>query len=81
MGREAGRRISSRVIDELRLLARALPDSPLGWEARDELAPGMRRALRPPYAVYYRVGTETIEIIRVLHGSRDLEAVFRATRT
>lgn len=28
------------------------------------------------YQIYYTVGKETIEIVRVLHGSRDLQDIF-----
>jgi toxin ParE1/3/4 len=45
--------------------------------ARDEVAPGLRSILRHPYVIFYRVTKDSIEIARVLHGRRNLAAVFK----
>jgi len=29
-----------------------------------------------PYVIFYRVGESSIDIVRVLHGRRDLDAIF-----
>lgn len=44
---------------------------------RDELAKGLRSFPVGRYIIFYRPISEGIEVIRVLHGSRDLETVFR----
>jgi plasmid stabilization system protein ParE len=36
----------------------------------------MRSVLAFPYVVFYRVGNDAIEIIRVLHGRRDIASIF-----
>ena len=54
---------------------RALADSPLIGRTRDELAEGLRSlpVLRyPTYVVFYRPTTAGIDVIRVLHGAREL---------
>jgi toxin ParE1/3/4 len=45
---------------------------------RDELIPGMRSVLAPPYVVFYRVAGLNIEVVRVLHQRRDIDAIFAA---
>jgi len=49
---------------------------PLSGRARDELMPGIRSVLVHPYAVFYRVRSASVEVARVLHQRRDLDAVF-----
>ena len=43
---------------------------------RGELAPELRSSLVKPYVLYYRPLDDGIEIIRVIHGSRDLSGLF-----
>jgi len=43
---------------------------------RDELQPGMRSFPVDKYLIFYRSIPEGIEVIRVLHGSRDIESIF-----
>jgi toxin ParE1/3/4 len=41
--------------------------------------PELRSVLVLPYVVFYRVTELSVEIVRVLHGRRDLDAIFEAT--
>jgi toxin ParE1/3/4 len=44
---------------------------------RDELRPGLRSAPYKPYIVFFSYhDDEAVEIVRVLHGARDLTEVF-----
>lgn len=43
---------------------------------RRELAPGIRSFPVDRYVLYYRVNEYGIELVRVLHGSRDVNLVF-----
>ena len=43
---------------------------------RPDLAPGLRSFPVDRYVLYYRASTNGIELVRVLHGSRDIEHVF-----
>jgi toxin ParE1/3/4 len=36
------------------------------------LAPGLRRTMWRRYLIYYRVRGQSVELVRVLHGSRDI---------
>jgi toxin ParE1/3/4 len=42
----------------------------------DELRPGLQRFPVGTHVIFYRLRTKHIEIVRVLHGARDIEAVF-----
>ena len=44
--------------------------------SRDELAPGLKSFPVDRYVLFYRIIPEGIEVIRVLHGSRDVEPIF-----
>jgi toxin ParE1/3/4 len=43
---------------------------------RQELAPSLRSFPVGKYVIYYRSIEEGIQIIRVLHGARDIDEVF-----
>ena len=43
---------------------------------RDELAQGIQSFPLGRYIIFYRVVTGAIEIVRVLHGARDIENIF-----
>ena len=45
--------------------------------SRSELLPGLRSFTFSGYIIFYRLIAEGIEIVRVIKGSRDVEALFR----
>lgn len=56
-----------------------LSESPLIGKARDELVPGVRSFPVGNYVLFYQLienGEDGIEIIRVLHGARDIDSLF-----
>ncbi len=44
---------------------------------RDELAEGLRSFSVGRYVMFYRAIPEGVEIVRVLHGARDLGPIFQ----
>ena len=52
---------------------------PLRGRPRDELLPGLRSILSHTHVVFYRAARDHIEIVRVLHGRRDIESISSAT--
>jgi toxin ParE1/3/4 len=46
--------------------------------ARDQIMPGIRSIVVYPTVLFYRVGGESIEIVRVVDGRRNLAAFFPA---
>jgi plasmid stabilization system protein ParE len=64
------------VVNELREKCLALADAPRGYP----LVPryehlSIRRRPFGKYLIFYRIGAEPIEVIHVLHGARDYEAL------
>jgi len=43
---------------------------------RDELLPGLRCLPAKRYLIFYRIKHDSIEIIRILSGYRDIESIF-----
>ncbi|MBU1212316.1 MAG: type II toxin-antitoxin system RelE/ParE family toxin [Alphaproteobacteria bacterium] len=44
--------------------------------ARDQLAPGLRAIPYKAYVIYYVADEKTVTIVRVVHGARDVRAIF-----
>ena len=56
-----------------------LAEDPLLGRVRSELGNSVRSWPVSNYLVFYRPRTDGIELLRVLHGARDLEALFEDT--
>jgi toxin ParE1/3/4 len=67
IGREIGKAVSF------------LEDYPLGGRSRDEVRPGLRSLVASPHVVFYRVVDGAAEIVRVLDGRQDIEAILAKT--
>lgn len=57
--------------------ARLLAESPLIGQACPDLSPTLRRFPVSSYLIFYEASASGIEIVRVLHTARDIEAIFR----
>ncbi len=77
--RRASRAIADRIVRDIELSCQRLKAWPHSGRDRGDILPGMRSIPSSPYVVFYRVRTSRIEIIRVLHGRRDVEAIFDET--
>lgn len=69
---EAADRWVDRLDERLRLLA----TQPLMGRGRDEIEPGMRSFPFGRYVILYVPIGDGIDVVRVLHGARDIDAVF-----
>ena len=67
---------ADRWVDQLDEQFRVLATQPMMGRARDELAPGVRSFPFGHYVVFYVPLDYGIDIVRVLHGARDIDAVF-----
>ncbi|CDX13265.1 Plasmid stabilization system [Mesorhizobium sp. ORS 3324] len=47
---------------------------PFSGAPRDDIGPGIRHLIVGEYLTLYRVADDAIEIVRVLHGRRNIEA-------
>ena len=67
------RAAADRVIGNVRrLCVEVLGRYPLAGSTREGLAPGVRSAPVGNYVVYYRFVANSVEVLRVLHGAREL---------
>jgi toxin ParE1/3/4 len=67
---------ADKLLDEIAEKSQTLAQSPLIGKARDELGPKIRSFPIGNYVLFYQPIEDGIEIIRVLHGARDIEALF-----
>ena len=54
-----------------------LADFPGVGQARDDLIPGLRSLPVGSYLIFYRPRDDGIDLVRVVHGSRNLRKLFR----
>jgi len=67
---------ADRWVDQLDAQFRVLATQPMMGRARNELAPGVRSLPVGRYLVFYVPLDDGIDVVRVLHGARDIDAVF-----
>ena len=73
---EQSPRSALKLVRELRQRCESLADAPRAYPLvpRYEHS-GIRRRLFGQYLIFYRIGEDAIEVIHVLHGARDYEAL------
>lgn len=67
---------ADRLLESFRSAFELLATYPAAGRLRDELRPGVRSFPAGNYVIFYRLAGDMIEILRVLHGSRDIDAAF-----
>lgn len=67
---------AARLVDAIEEKCQALARMPEMGRRREELATGLRSSLVGPYVLFYRVTDEGIDVIRVIHGRRDIPRLF-----
>jgi toxin ParE1/3/4 len=65
-------------VDRLDEQFRMLAAQPMMGRAREELAPGVRSFPFGRYVVFYMPLDDGIDVVRVLHGARDIDVVFKS---
>ncbi|MBD8545550.1 type II toxin-antitoxin system RelE/ParE family toxin [Sphingomonas sp. CFBP 8760] len=63
---------ADRVVDRIVHATERLRLFPRSGRDHDDWQPGLRSVPASPYIVFYRVSADRIEIVRVLHGARDV---------
>ena len=61
---------------DIQRAARNLTDFPHSGVERDQLVPGMRSIVVYPTVLFYRIEGQSIDIVRVVDGRRNLAAFF-----
>lgn len=66
---------ADRMVDRITDAAERLRDFPRSGAPRPEAGKGLRGITIGPYILYYRIVGDVIEVVRVLHGARDISAL------
>ena len=61
---------------ELRRKAMAIGQFPRAYPRKPNLGPNHRAAIHRPYVIVFRIEDEKVYVVRILHGARDLSAIF-----
>ncbi|MBA3520287.1 MAG: type II toxin-antitoxin system RelE/ParE family toxin [Rhizobiales bacterium] len=72
---EASPATADDYLRELDQVHRRLQTRPLSSRSRFNFRPGLRSILFRSHVIFYRLAGSSVEIVRVLHGSRDLQAI------
>jgi toxin ParE1/3/4 len=67
---------ANRLIDSIEAKCQALAEMPGMGRGREEIAPSVRSSHVGKYIIFYRPEEKGIEVIRVIHGSRDITKLF-----
>jgi toxin ParE1/3/4 len=63
-------------VEELRRACKSIGDMPLAYPSLERhRRRGIRRRPYRDYLIFYRIRDEQVEIVHVLHGARDYEAI------
>jgi toxin ParE1/3/4 len=76
LAREASTRVADEQLRSIDRVCDMLSEAPLLGRSRDELLPGIRSIAAQPYVIFYRAPATHIEVVHVLHGSRDIDTIF-----
>ena len=75
------RQSADKIVRGISDASRLIVDHPLAGRSRDEIRPGLRSIPARPYVIFYQTRAGVAEIVRVLHGRRDLDEVFADAST
>lgn len=64
---------ADQILDTLDQRCQHLDRHPLSGVARDDILPGIRHLIAGRYLTLYRIADDTIDILRVLHGRRQID--------
>ncbi len=67
---------ADRMLDRLDEAAAHLAQNPQMGPARDDIRPGLRYLVSGSYLLLCRIADDGIEIVRAVHGRRDLYGLF-----
>jgi toxin ParE1/3/4 len=67
---------ADRWVDQLDEKFQLIATQPMMGRAREELVPGLRSFPFRRYVIFYMPTGAGIDVVRVLHGARDIDAAF-----
>lgn len=69
--------VADRLYSELISMVARIAENPRLWRVRNEIAANLRGAVVRPYAIFFREYGSRIQIVRIIHGRRNIPAFFR----
>lgn len=69
---KAGQPVATAYFDRFQSTFERLATFPLSGSSRPRLGAAIRIAVVRPYVVIYRATSDTVEVLRILHGRRDI---------
>jgi len=66
---------ADRVLDEIERVCRLIATRPKMGRERSELKPNIRSFGVMSWVIFYRIADDFIDVVRVLHAARDLDAI------
>ena len=69
--------LSSKTARAIHAAAQRLSYQALLWHERSTIYPGARFVVVDPYVIVYDVRSSVVNVVRVLHGAQDIEAIFQ----
>jgi plasmid stabilization system protein ParE len=75
--REAGPAVSSRVVARIRKKLAIIESMPHTGSLRPEYGDDVRLHVSGAYAIYVHVGSDFVEVLRILHAAQDRDTIMR----
>lgn len=72
----AGPAVADKIARELAASSQTLERFPHAGRGRDEVRPQLRSIVVSPFVIFYRSTEDTVQIVRVLDGRRDIDELF-----
>ena len=69
---------AQRMVERIADATARLPDFPASGSSRPDIHPEARSIPVGQYIVYYRIGAQTIDIVRVVHAARDAGTIIES---
>jgi toxin ParE1/3/4 len=71
------KKTTSALVRSIEERCRLIAEFPESGKSREELSPGLRSVVVDSYLIFYRNPDDLVQIVRILHGRRDLGSIFR----
>ena len=63
-------------VDEVEATCLRIGEFPHAWPPRPQWGDSIRITIHGNYVIVHRVRDETVQVLRIVHGARDLDALF-----
>lgn len=81
MAEYSGLAVADSTLANIESKFRLLAQFPISGRMRDELFAGFRSYSAGDFVIFYRILETTVEVVRVLHGRRDIDVIFNESES